>query len=698
MRQITFISIICIIGLLAGIVGVGAAIMPTLPAPKPQTAVPLTEPAAEKTSTTTHFATSEFAPIMYGINFINEVEHPASQDRLTKARTTLAAWDRFPIYWHNVERTPGQYDWSAVDQAVLADLQNGFLIDAILMGIPQFYFDGGRAVPSSLNAPIFTDGSDTPGDGKQINPDNKWATYVHNAVKRYSPYGTWATAHGLPDGAGITHWEIWNEPDLPSFWSGSTAEYARLLKVAYYAARVANPSADIMFGATANNHAYPLSEFYANVMAQLDTDPAAPAEGYYHTAMATHSYHYAWASWYHVDRTKRVMAQYGIDHPIWLNESGIPLWDDYPGSNWDPNSPHRGSVDEQADYMVQSAFYALYAGATGYFHFQMYDGCGNQPAGTDFPPHNGNLCTADGSLTTDNNLACYGDAFGLFRNETDAMCFTQHPEPGTARPQLETYQFLTQYLQGVVPLSWARQCAKFDESGNMIAQDDQVWISFYRPDTNQRIMAVWSCKDDQNVEAIIPPIDAEGARLFTPQGELQPIQAGADGNYHLTLPPATNDNQVIHPWRWPVGGRPYILIERDSVPPEAGIGAYPAGEETTDLIVDWWGNDYGGGGIDALDVMVSVDGGPFEPWLTNTREVSAVWTGDYENSVEFSVQARDNGGNTSPVNTFLYGTGSLQVVYPLPTEPVQIIIDQPSDFVAPVVMTHWLYMPVLTSD
>lgn len=59
-------------------------------------------------------------------------------------------------------------------------------------------------------------------------------------------------------------------------------------------------------------------------------------------------------------------------------------------------------------------FMGTHAGATAIFHFQLYDACGNQPGGTDFPPHNGELCGLP------QYPICAGDAFGLYRNPSDA--------------------------------------------------------------------------------------------------------------------------------------------------------------------------------------------------------------------------------------------------------------------------------------
>ena len=50
---------------------------------------------------------------------------------------------------------------------------------------------------------------------------------------------------------GVTHWEMWNEPDVPFFWDANQTDYARLLKVGYLATKHADPAARVIFGALA---------------------------------------------------------------------------------------------------------------------------------------------------------------------------------------------------------------------------------------------------------------------------------------------------------------------------------------------------------------------------------------------------------------------------------------------------------------
>ncbi|MGB3713610.1 MAG: hypothetical protein WA996_04195, partial [Candidatus Promineifilaceae bacterium] len=205
------------------------------------------------------FSSSRFLPIIsktiasnpgstgpiYGVNFISSAEDQVDGQQYQNGLATGATWNRWPLYWFNIETSQNVFDWSRQDSTVRQDLSYGFEIDAILLGTPPFYttstndsIDPDRpdkrgpyelrapqaAAPVGLYDPVFSDGTDTPGPGKSINPNNVWARFADKAVNRYRPGGVLAQEYHWPSGVGITHWEIWNEPDLSWFWDSSTAD------------------------------------------------------------------------------------------------------------------------------------------------------------------------------------------------------------------------------------------------------------------------------------------------------------------------------------------------------------------------------------------------------------------------------------------------------------------------------------------
>ncbi len=506
--------------------------------------------AQDPTAQTPSAANAVTGPI-YGVDFINSAELQADDQQFANGAATGAAWDRWPLYWFYIETSAGTFDWSAQDAAVQSDLDHGFQLNAILLGTPAFYTTSflqqpslpyrhpprrqplslesvEAAKPVGLDQPVFLDG-DTPGPAKVINPNNKWAVFVAAAVNRYKPGGALAQANNWPAGKGVTHWEMWNEPDLPFFWDSSLADYARLLKVGYLAAKHADPDAQVMFGGLVM---WRIPDYYDQVLDIFSGDSLAKTAGYYHDIVAVHNYFKSERSRDYVKALDDTMTNYGQEKLIWLNESGVPAWDDYPGPVWEPLSPLRASEREQADFAIQSAFYAISAGADALFHFQLYDGCGNQPAGTDFPPHNGELCDADNNY---NGKPCAGDANGLYRNPADAACFTQHPQPETPRLVFSAFQLLADQVHGVEPY-WQKRAGTPKYSATCPGSDGpQELIALYQPAAKKRIIGMWArCGSPET--AVIEATDPSGkALLLAPDGSSQELSA-VNGSYTIPLP------------------------------------------------------------------------------------------------------------------------------------------------------------------
>ncbi len=500
----------------------------------------------------------------FGLVFITSAEYPADAARFDRARSAGARWDRWPLYWSGVETSPGQFQWNHVDSALRDALAQGFEVSLILMGTPSFYAAGGVPTrlpiggsllrqsqrdaptpeapiaiaaanpPAGLYAPIFTDGTDRPGPGKTINPENRWAAFVYQAVARYRPGGlAGQQVPGWPSGRGVRAWEIWNEPDLTFFWNGTAADYARLLKVAAIAARQADPQARILFGGLA---IFEKPNWLQEVLAVLRNDPTPDlrdAFGWYFDILPIHSYSYAWQTFRYLNQAKATLRDFGLSKELWVNESGLPVWDDYPGPG-DPNSGYRGTREEQAAYVVQSAAYALWLGARVVFHFMLHDDCGNGPNAQ--------------------------DAFGLHRNPDPAPCY---PSDAGARPAAAAYRLVATHLRGATPLWRLRTTNGQIDWGACTGQVE--WFAFRRPD-GARVLLAWT---RLNVPATIT------VTAIAPQGIVYDIRSGAativrpvNGIYTFSLPPATNYNTptLCNPARQKqgeaaVGGLPLFLVE-----------------------------------------------------------------------------------------------------------------------------------------
>lgn len=475
-----------------------------------------------------------------GIAHISLTGQPTPAERYENALALGAGWNRYPIYWDQVEVEPGVFNWAAYDQQVSADLAYGLNINAILLGRPAFFADGGGI--DGLAEPIFADGSDLPEANKPLNPDNPWANYVMQTVDRYMPDGSLAQREGWPAEQGIRVWEVWNEPDFPLFWSASIKDYARLLKVAYIVAKMVDPESQIMFGGllyqTQDN-------WLARVLAIFEDDPLVEQFNWYMDIVAVHSYSYPWRSGWLVLWVRQTLKAYGLDRPIWLNESGVPIWDDYPGP-MAASSPEewqlRATAEQQASFFIQSTVYAWSEGAEVVFFHQLYDDCGNQPAGTDFPfdPTGLNQCPP-GQL-------CVGDAFGLFRNTPGSVCFSQHPEPGTPRPAATAYRLMAELFGR----------GEYGQPQVEVSEDSLMFI-FESVRPGKRLRVLWN----RTFEPVALDLELTNTASLYTLTSTTTVQPNAHGVYRLTLPPAAPD---YYPFLEPgdvsaIGGEPRILVE-----------------------------------------------------------------------------------------------------------------------------------------
>lgn len=586
------------------------------------------------------------------------------KDANTRYRQALemgAGWTRYPLYWNAVETVRGAYNWGIYDNVIAADRAAGLQTNAILMGSPPFYGSMGNI--SGMYEPVFADGTDTPAPGKAINPAHPWAQYVYAAVNRYRPGGALAQARGWGNNGGVRVWEAWNEPDFDWFWRASTQDYARLLKVTYLAVKHADPNAQVMFGGLAYSNP-DTNDMLGDVLSIYANDPDAPRYNWYMDIVGLHSYTNSRRTGLVISRVKGTLAEYGLTRPVWLNETGVAVWDDYPGPVWAADDPGarrlRATQEQQAAYVVQSTAYALAAGAEKVFFHQLYDDCGNEP---------GDHAPGDRAA---------GDAYGFYRNTRANECFTQHPQPGTPRPAVDAYR-VTANVLGRGALTNGRVIRRGDGS---------VFVRFERPN-RERITVMWNERTTNNT--IQWAAESNSAQVISYTGGTSTLTP-VSGSYEVTLPPARPDDD---PQRAPgnavsIGGAAFIVVERlqrapnivqnpvipvtpraplpseigsvldaggarssislgdDITPPITGMDNLPATSPEM-FTVRWNGSD--AGGIEKYLVWVRVNDGEWQPWLETTR-TQGEYIGARGNTYAFAVWAVDSAGNWS-LNTDL---------------------------------------------
>lgn len=551
----------------------------------------------------------------FGLCFISTPDHLASDARYEGALAAGATWDRWPLYWHWVDEGGyvGAHGESShdYDSLVAQDLAHGITPVVILLGTPlhhsQDSANGATSPPDSLGEPIFSDGSDIPGPGKSINPANAWASFVFATVERYRPQGLLARQQGWSRRVGVRYWEVWNEPDYYLFWNGTAEEYYRLLEVAYKSIKTADPQATVMLGGLAF---YEQRVWFPTLLRQAGGDPSRA----YFDVFSFHHYQNVYRSEQLIQQARATLDRFGLEKtPIWITESGVSVWDDYPATAHQvaPDAPLRGTMVEQAAYIIQNSALAFYNGVERYYHFQLHDDCGDGPS----------------------------SAYGLRQNFSPHAC---NPAEGKPRPAYAAYQLATEQFREVTPL-WRDK------------QYEQDRVAFYRPGDGSRLMVLWASQgltatatvsatgQTAHLYWVEPTETLSGTVGFSRTLTLTPT----NGLYTLALPAATNRNGAQPgDTTYQIGGQPFILVERDTLPPQTEIQPLPPSSPPT-FLVQWRGEDLGSG-IAGYDVYVSEDDGPLTLWLANTASSEARYSGQVDHRYSFAVRARDQGGNEAP--------------------------------------------------
>jgi hypothetical protein len=152
----------------------------------------------------------------------------------------------------------------------------------------------------------------------------------------------------------IRDWEIWNEPDTASFFTGTPEQYARMLRVAHDAIKTIDPQANVLLGGISGVSGM-------SWLAQVFTVPGPDAEHAFDMANV-HERGRLDALAGDVGAWKRFLAGYGFAGPLWVTEHGYPS---DPSFQYDP--AYASGLPSQAAFLTASIPTLLEAGAGAVF-------------------------------------------------------------------------------------------------------------------------------------------------------------------------------------------------------------------------------------------------------------------------------------------------------------------------------------------
>jgi hypothetical protein len=260
--------------------------------------------------------------------------------------STLRFWD--VAWWAAVEASSGQYDWSAMDTIVTKGRDHG---------VSDFIFTFGN-VPAWASTNPSEPCTDGDGPGTCAPPNmSAFDDFAAHVVQRYC--GT------------IKYYETWNEPNNPSYWSGTNAE---LLTVAQHLYQIAKDPANCgctngacspSGGANPNQVlAPPISKLVAWNLSWLDAYLTSAGSQYpYADVVAFHGYGATNPEEIvsQVQSLKQVLARHGL--------SNLQLW------NTEASWGSLNSVDQDQAAWLMRYHVTLALTGVSRFVWYAYDNC-----------------------------------------------------------------------------------------------------------------------------------------------------------------------------------------------------------------------------------------------------------------------------------------------------------------------------------
>lgn len=520
-----------------------------------------------------------------------------------------ARWDRFDFRWNATEVSSGYYEFSGHEAILNRYAALGIPMNIVgILGSPAVWAADCPAVIQRAPQPLLMGHPRNdpvgwrPCPPKELkrawdDPENLWARYVETVVGHFK--------------GRVDVWEIWNEPDLTGFWLGTPEEYAQLLKVGYLAAKHANPDATVLFGGLAY---WGNPTFYQQVLDLLAADPQAAAYNAYFDVMSLHLYSNVYQAHDIAAQVKAAVDATVGPHPLWLTETGVPIWDeDQPTTPWPPF--YSATAAEAAAYVIETYANARATGVERLFIFRLHDDYGGM-----------------------------GERYGITRDDH------------SLRPAYIAYQVAARYLRDaeevIGPFRGRLHRVSFLSAAH--GRTDVVW------------------NPAPVVRTLQQPAFSASLTLITHEGLTTTLVAEA-GTYRISLAPATaNQNPE---GLYMIGGPPVLLAYGDlgdTQPPVSALHALPANTLAGTLSLTWEAADTQTGyWYTEIQAARNSDG----PWddLAGPLQTVGRFSFDATDITQdgvwyFRARARDQAGNweawptTAEISTTLYSTQPVRLV------------------------------------
>ena len=216
--------------------------------------------------------------------------------------------------WAQVERQRGDYDWGLVDATVSANAGGGLATLPFLFGTPTWAAaDDGQSC----------EGEDCVSFAPRSNETRSaFAEFAAAAVRRFGPGGSFWNQHGGLSYRPIETWQVWNEPNLSSFYrpAADPFAYASLVEAAAAGIRSEDPDALILLAGVTGTRTNAKRVSSTTFLTQLYSVAGIAAR---FDGIAVHPYNRrARGVIDQIKAARAIASAHGDDAGIWVTEVG----------------------------------------------------------------------------------------------------------------------------------------------------------------------------------------------------------------------------------------------------------------------------------------------------------------------------------------------------------------------------------------
>ena len=128
---------------------------------------------------------------------------------------SIRLWDA-GVTWRDIETSPGVYDWSRLDTLVRAAQAHHTQVTLVLAMTPSFYAEAPSLPPTDLA---------------------RYRDFVRATMTRYRSF---------EGSRGVIDYQVWNEGNVSTFWTGTPAQLARLTQIVDQVRDQVDPAATVV--------------------------------------------------------------------------------------------------------------------------------------------------------------------------------------------------------------------------------------------------------------------------------------------------------------------------------------------------------------------------------------------------------------------------------------------------------------------